>query len=114
MKHAVQLAERFGHAIVRRDFRSAHTLLAADAQKRHSAADLEAEVDDMIEYAEEPLTKAVVLEDLTMADWPDKQIGDLGWVYVSLEGEGFGEAVTIVVTETPNGPRIRELEWGRP
>lgn len=114
MKQAVQIAEAFGHAIVRRDFQSAHTLLTADAQERHSEADLAAEVADMIEYADEPLTRAVVVEDVTMTDWPDKQIGDLAWVYVSLEGEGFGEAVTIVVTETASGPRIRELAWGRP
>ena len=54
------------------------------------------------------------MREVVMEDWPDKQPGDLAWVYVSLQGESFSEAVTVVLADTKRGARIRELEWGRP
>lgn len=51
---------------------------------------------------------------LTMTTWPDKQPADLGWAYVSIGGEVYSEAVTVVVTSESGEPKIREVEFGRP
>ena len=51
---------------------------------------------------------------MTMEDWPDKKPEDVGWVYVNMSGEGFAEAVTVIVCKELNGLAIREIVWGRP
>jgi hypothetical protein len=40
--------------------------------------------------------------------------GDIGWAYVSIEGDDFVEAVRVVVSALGGKPLIREVEWGRP
>ena len=50
----------------------------------------------------------------SMSDWPAKKERDRAWVYVSLSGDGFGEAVTVIVAEENGQKVIREVEWGRP
>jgi hypothetical protein len=50
----------------------------------------------------------------TLANWPGRQPSDLGWVYVSLGGDVYSEAVIAVVTMEDGEPRIREAEFGRP
>jgi hypothetical protein len=50
----------------------------------------------------------------TMTSWPDKQPADLGWAYVSIGGDVYSEAVTVVVTSEEGTPRVRAVEFGRP
>jgi hypothetical protein len=46
--------------------------------------------------------------------WPARQLGDVGWAYVAISGDGFSEAVTVTVADMGGRMMIRELEWGRP
>jgi hypothetical protein len=46
--------------------------------------------------------------------WPAKLPGDLGRVYVGIEGDDFVEAVTVIVAEVNGKLLIRDIEWGRP
>jgi hypothetical protein len=46
--------------------------------------------------------------------WPGKQPGDLGWAYVSIEGDDFNEAVFVLVCDVEGVPKIKEIRWGRP
>jgi hypothetical protein len=50
----------------------------------------------------------------TMTDWPGKQPHDLGWIYVSIGGEGYSEAVTVIVASEDNAAKVRDVEFGRP
>jgi hypothetical protein len=50
----------------------------------------------------------------TLRDWPSKEDSDLGWVYVSLGGDVYSEAVVVVVTLEDGEPRVRDVEFGRP
>ena len=59
-----------------------------------------------------PLGPIVVAETLT--DWPDKQQGDVAWVFVSVGGDMYSEAVTAVITREGSGLRVRSAEFGRP
>ena len=50
-----------------------------------------------------------------MSDWPGKQPSDLEWVYVTLGGHTYSEAVIVVVGRGADGAlHIREVEFGRP
>lgn len=114
LKMAIVVAEQFGQAIVSSDFEVAHSFLTESAQRIHSAAALKAEVTDMIAYAKEPLQRAVLVKEVTMQEWPDREPDDVAWMYVSLEGVSYSEGVSLVLTSTGKGVGIRELEWGRP
>lgn len=50
----------------------------------------------------------------TMDVWPDKQRSDIGWAYISIGGDVYSEAVTVVVMLEAGAPKIRTVEFGRP
>jgi hypothetical protein len=49
-----------------------------------------------------------------MESWPGHESGDLGWAYVSIGGDVYSEAVTVVVALEDGESRIRSVEFGRP
>ena len=55
-----------------------------------------------------------VMDEFILEDWPAKQDGDVASIYIALTGDGFCEAVTVIVTQQDGELRIRDLEWGRP
>ena len=67
---------------------------------------------EMVEYGDGPPTSVQLIS--TMEQWPDKQPNDLGWAYVAIGGDGFSEAVTLILQQEGETPVIRHLEWGRP
>jgi len=66
----------------------------------------------MIAYAGDEITEAEVVTE--MEEWPGKKDDDIGWIYVSLSGSTFAEAVTVVVKKQNSSMAVRSLEWGRP
>jgi len=50
----------------------------------------------------------------TMTSWPGKQPTEIGWADVSIGGDVYSEAITVVVTSEPGEAKIREVEFGRP
>jgi len=50
----------------------------------------------------------------TMDRWPGQRDADLLWVYVSIGGDVYSEAVVVVLAAEDGEPRIREIEFGRP
>jgi hypothetical protein len=109
-----EVPEQFGQAIVRSDFAAAHALLSPDARKAHSPGALKQAVLDMISYSDESIQRAYVLHDFILDDWPEKQPGDVAWVYVALEADDLAEAAYVRLVTTDEGIRIREIQWGRP
>jgi hypothetical protein len=43
-----------------------------------------------------------------------KEPSDVGWAYVSVGGDVYSEAVTVVVTLEEGELRVRTVEFGRP
>jgi len=50
----------------------------------------------------------------TLEDWPGREPSDAGWAYVSVGGDVYSEAVTVVVTREEGELRVRAAEFGRP
>ena len=50
----------------------------------------------------------------TMTSWPGQQPSDTGWAYISIGGDMYSEAVTVVVTSEDGETRVRAIEFGRP
>ena len=105
-----QCALEFVQALVDSDFEKAASFIASDVREKYSVDELRQQYLAMIDYWDTPTVDLIeALESLD--DWPNKQSSDLGWIYVSVEGEGFGEAVSVVITQDQ---KIRDIEWGRP
>jgi tetratricopeptide (TPR) repeat protein len=107
-----QVALSFAVALVAGNYQQAYELLSVSMQETLSPEDLAQAYEAMIEYAHEPVESVDI--SATMEDWPAKQPDDVGWVYVQIAGESFGEAVTVIVAQQTDELVIREIEWGRP
>lgn len=115
---ALRTAREFAEHLVRWDFVAADAMLTGAAQPSGGAEDLRTAYLRMTQREDDdgqPDAANVEALDAMPANDSDHGADDLGWVYVSISGERFGnEAVTVIVTRVQGQPRIRSLEWGRP
>jgi hypothetical protein len=109
-----QLAVRFANALVAGDVGQAHTLLSAELRPDLTPDRLREACERMIEYGDGPPTDVELI--ITLEQWqlPEQRPTDLGWAYVAIAGDGYSEAVNVIVEATAGQPAIRYLEWGRP
>lgn len=105
-------ALRFAQALAAGNYEVAHEMLSSTLQARTSACELGVAYRKMIEYGGGPPNEVKVLE--TLDYWPLRQATDIGWAYVSIGGDGWAEAVTVVVANQDGKPVVRSIEWGRP
>ena len=105
-------AKRFAEALAQGDFDGAHALLSADAKLIFPPTELKNRYTQMTDYGIGPATDVQVIQEL--ASWPDRQPGDVCWVYVAISGATFSEAVTVIVARENGEDVIRSIEWGRP
>lgn len=108
------LALVFAQAVVTGDFAAAHALLSAELQAALQPTDLARDYQAMMAYTDSAPTEVKLIQVEDMNGWKVKQAGDLGWAYVAIEGEGYSEAVSVIVAQEAGAAVIRWLEWGRP
>jgi hypothetical protein len=110
----------FVQNLLQRKFSEAYEMLSDGLKTTIQVSALEQAFDAMIGTYSDWYDDGVVVikgSELgsTMTDWPDKQANDIGWNYVHIFGEGWTEAVTVVVEQVDSGRlSIRELKLGRP
>ena len=114
MSDYIQFAKQFGDIIAKEDYVAARAQLTTEAQADWSAQEMQRRSESMRRYAPGPFTNVQVMEEFALEDWPAKRDGDVASVYISLEGDNFCEAVSVIVSEQDGEFRIRDLEWGRP
>ncbi|GAA5520639.1 hypothetical protein LQ318_02810 [Aliifodinibius salicampi] len=110
-KHG-KLAFQFASAITNGNFSEAYRLLSEEQQNELNPERLEKAFEKMIEYGKGPVHHIELMKEMT--EWPSKEAKDVGWAYVAMVGDGFSEAVSVVVSEENKKYKIREIEWGRP
>jgi hypothetical protein len=106
-----KVALEFAQSLAARDYAKAHAMATEAYRKRTSVDQLKAAFEAIV-----PLDWRVgqIAVGETMATWPDRQAHDLGWAYVSIGGDTYSEAVTVVVAAENGAARIRHVEFGRP
>jgi hypothetical protein len=109
-----QLAVRFAKSLVSGDFKQAYMLLSPELRLDLTPDRLRETYEAMIEYGDGPPTDVELI--VTMEQWqlPEQRSTDLGWAYVAIAGDGYSEAVTVIVEDAGGESVIRYLEWGRP
>ncbi|UAJ72930.1 hypothetical protein IQE94_00760 [Synechocystis sp. PCC 7339] len=113
---AINIAQQFGNYLAQGDYDGSHGLLCPALQQQYSPSTLQADVEGMIDYGSGSIHSAIVMAECLLTEWqyPPMEANDLAWVYVSLEGEDFLEAVSVIVHQQEEKLAIRWLEWGRP
>lgn len=115
MKPYERIAVEFAQALLEERWADARSLLNPKLQKKLTAAGVKKRFHEMFGgYADGPAKRVRFDPEFSMEDWPTKKEGDIGWAYVSVEGDDFVEAVTLVVSKVGPTLCIREIEWGRP
>lgn len=90
-------------------------MLAPELQRQLTPDDLRSQLYAMFEGYAAGRPERIGFEDkYAHEDWPGKLPGDLGYAYVSIEGEDFVEAVIVTVADVAGKHVIRHIEWGRP
>ena len=106
------VAVAFVQALTTRDYAAAYAMTSRAYQRATSLEAMQTAFDALVpaEFG----SVSSVETGLTMETWPDKQDADAGWVYVSIGGDVYSEAVTVVVTMDDGSLKVRAAEFGRP
>jgi hypothetical protein len=112
MAITLRIASDFAQTLIAEEFEAARTYLTTEAQREYTTARLAASYHDMIAYGSGPIDLDGHHEFL--ADWSTRHARDIGWIYVSISGTDFVEAISVVVSEEGGEPKVSEIEWGRP
>jgi hypothetical protein len=107
-----EAALRFATALTKRDYAAAYELTSNDYRNRMTLESMRAGFEAIVPEDFGPIASVDVGH--TMEDWPDRQPSDAGWVYVSIAGDVYSEAITVVVASAQGSLRIRDTEFGRP
>lgn len=108
----IATGNQFVKMLVAKQFSDARACLTQKMQQEYSLEQLATQYEKMIAYGNGPIQVDGYFT--FMDDWPTRLPQDLGWIYISISGADFIEAVTVIVTHENGSPRIRTIEWGRP
>jgi hypothetical protein len=103
---------KFANALAGRDYSTAYVMTSSDYQRRTTLDEMRAAFETII--PREWQTVGPVEIGHVMETWPTKQPSDVGWVYISIGGDVYSEAVTVVVTGEADTLKVRTVEFGRP
>jgi hypothetical protein len=107
-----EIAVTFAKYLTAGRFDDAHNMLSEHLQQQYRPSDLNRKYSAMVSYGGSAPDDVELIS--TMETSPARQANDLGWAYVAISGDGFLEALSVVVAQEKRGAFIREIEWGRP
>lgn len=104
----------FANALIKGEFDSAYNLLSDSLKKELTPEKIKEQFNSMIEYGESPANFVEVMNILDEWQYPEQMGEDIGWAYIAIAGDGWSEAVSVIVTSENSENLIRYIEWGRP
>ena len=107
-----QVALAFTKALAARNYGDAYALTSSDYRNSTSLEAMQAAFESIVPVGWKTVGPVEVGE--TMENWPGSTPSDAGWAYVSVGGDVYSEAITVVVTLEGNVLRVRMVEFGRP
>jgi hypothetical protein len=107
-----KVASGFTNALATRNYAAAYALTSTEYRDSTSLEAMQAAFEAIVPA--DWKTTGPVEVGQTMEDWPGRKPSDVGWAYVTVGGDTFSEAVTVVVTREKDALRVRTAEFGRP
>jgi hypothetical protein len=102
----------FAKALASRDYDVAYALTSRDFRHHTSLKALQAAFESIVPVDWKTVGPIEVGE--TMEDWAGKGPSDVAWAYLSVGGDVYSEAVTVVIALEEGELRVRTVEFGRP
>ena len=102
----------FVEALANRDYDVAYALTSRDYRDGTSLKALKAAFERIVPVDWKTVGPIEVGQ--TMEDWAGREPSDVGWAYVSVGGDLYSEAVTVVITLEEGELKVRTVEFGRP
>lgn len=102
----------FATALATRDYPTAYAMTSRNYQRSTTLDEMQAAFEAVVP-TDWP-TVGPVEVGTVMESWPGKQPSDVGWVYVSIGGDVYSEAMTVVVMREVDTLKVRTVEFGRP
>jgi hypothetical protein len=102
----------FARALASRDYTTAYAMTSTDYQRTTTLDEMRGGFEAIVPTDWQTVGPVEVGH--TMETWPDKQPSDIGWAYVTIGGDVYSEAVTVVVVLEADTPKIRAIAFGRP
>jgi hypothetical protein len=109
-----EMAHAFARALVAGEFEAARALLSDTLKEQWTSARLAEQTTDLLFYCEMSPEHVVAVRFDEMEGWANRQVSDLGWACVAIYGDGFNEAVSLIISREAGRAAIRDIEWGRP
>lgn len=103
---------KFASALAGRDYPTAYAMTSSDYQRNTTLDQMRTAFEAIVPT--DWRTVGPVEVGHTMETWPARQPSDVGWVYISIGGDVYSEAVTVIVMEEADTLRVRTVEFGRP
>jgi hypothetical protein len=107
-----EIAMQFAKLLANRNYSDAYEMTTQEYRKRNSLEQIQEHFEAIIPMDWGAIDSIEAGE--TMNDWRGKEATDVGWVYVSLGGDVYSEAVTVIIAEEEGALKVREVEFGRP
>lgn len=106
-------ALQFAQALTQRDYTGAYALTSYSYQQQISIAQIQ-EVYERIIPENWGKVDLVPVDDV-LEGWPDKQLNDIGWIYISLEGQNYpySEGLFICISRENGNLIISDVTYGR-
>ena len=99
-------------ALASRDYPTAYALTSSDYQRSTTFDEMRAAFEAIVPTTWRTVGPVEVGQ--AMETWSAKQPSDVGWVYISIGGDAYSEAVTVVVMLQADTLKVRTVEFGRP
>ncbi|WP_343880928.1 hypothetical protein [Rhodanobacter caeni] len=107
-----QIALEFTKSLAAREYQKAYAMTSQEYRKRTTAEQLRTAFENIVPTDWGQIGPIDVGQ--TMSSWPGKRPDDVGWAYVSIGGDVYSEAITVVVASEGGESKIGEVEFGRP
>lgn len=106
----------FTETLFRRDYASAHAMLARPYAAEVAVAQLESDFDALVARSATGLRAEAIGEPLT--EWTDQAADETAIIYVSIDGTGIDEfdeptAISLTLGEESGQQKVFEIEYGR-
>ena len=107
-----EAAIAFARALTSGDFAAAYGMTSREYRRGTSLGAMQTAYEALVPAEFGPVSSVEV--GLRLDSWPEKEPTDVSWVYVSIGGDVFSEAVIVVVTTEDGALRLRDVQFGRP
>ena len=103
---------KFASALASRDYPTAYALTSSDYQHSTTLDEMRAGFEAIVPT--DWRTVGPIEVGHVMETWPAKKPSDVGWIYISIGGEVYSEALSVVVMLEADTLKVRTVEFGRP